>query len=190
MYTAFAQVQRLNKTIFALLCGDQAHIVHRWQTEDLSEPNTLTFYEVPMVTIGGPNNHEHTYLRWVKGIVRCDKYVPRGYPGTVQSPRTCYRSTVITVPDQPIYVCRGWNRRFEPLLEIHTYFEARPYLACIPASLLLLTNMGPCPDRLLPPQPPQPPKKDDKPDDSPDDKAKVKPYLITPVKKRRATKGE
>ena len=194
MYVAFAQVVRLNKTVLAIITGDQAHIIHRWQTDDLSMPYSISFNDVPTIVIGGPAHHDHTYLHWVKGAVRADKYVPRGYPGTAQAPRGVYRSVVVTIPDQPTYSCLGWDRHYVPVLEVLTMFDQRPQLSCIPASLLLMTNMRPCPQRLIPPPgffPPfgpfTPPKRE--PDDD-DKKGGAKPkarrqLMTTPHKKKR-----
>ena len=180
MYVALTHGDGGRKLYIALIVGDDAFRIHRWQTIDGARPHDFTLHDVPTMTMTGSNLTQYqSHAIWTMADLRVSKWTVERNWGTpskrqrrndphqvrrvYHAERICQRQAFLTVPDRPAFNCTGWDAQLVPNFELFMDDVNPARTAELPCSIIQISEVG---------QPPedfdfQNPESDD--DEDPDD---------------------
>ena len=151
MYGAVSRCHFNNTTYLSIMTGYVGAQVDGWMRDDPSIPNTVTYINLPTLAMVMDQPMMFTNVYWVVTSVRLDKR-PRRW-GWSNSPskmppvfHPIYRDYNMVVTQYPHYFCRGFDRFFEPKLEMIPFNrdnQRPPFEISLPCNVFKLADVLP-----------------------------------------------
>ena len=149
MYAVVARTDADRRTFLGLIAGEKAAAVEQWLDDDRDPPYTLAYDDVPTLLLDSTAFLE-TRSHWITSYCRMDKTPPSWTPSwdhsvDIQSP--VFRHVTMTILEEPIYRCVGFNRDLQPqLLRVPHHGDPQYHLLRplrLLASVIKIADVGP-----------------------------------------------
>ena len=144
MFLVQAQIDD-GRLFYAYITGHEARLVKNWISLPGSLPNNLCLQGLPTMSFCLRQGLNYCAAKWTTSTVKLFKeqatthiQLPNGNKGTVFADPQLIRTVLVTVQDNPLYSCDGFDANYRPNIAVQTIRNRDTVFRWVPGTIIQL----------------------------------------------------